>query len=889
MSLLTITSHHYAYRSHNSVSFHHSQAIERNTPTTARNHVHNEHGTRVTVRNLFGNMPVRVKQRSMATDQKVEQQRLRDSLKKETVGLVLSWQGSASIRVRDGDNKPIVNLNTSNTTPSDPRSASTQQPQSAHLSLLLQVMTQANYIAVDEWASWVPVSASTATLSVKGAISLEPSPTKQVQFLSFGLQPLSNDNGHNELYDQINRLFALSSFGNVENDADVGEQERLRRQSDKRFKTDGYTNRQLKARKGVDRYPMFHLRISLEDKSASDLMKDQFIEDESNLQAVVDIFTAMITQWLSVHHFRPRKLLQPPDRPKLSSLHSRVSDEQDPMLSRKRRASVATPVRSTTDTSSSGLAVNNTIKRQRLAMAPLENLIEKPRQQAFAEWSRIKSGKSSFFDSTTSMHKAGANISFRTPPDSALGDTDRQQLYDKSQQEHATFSVAPISKGALSNSVETSFSKSENVQPETSTLLVTDEIDEIVSWTDPSTGKTHFLNARTGCVVSAPRLARPQTDSAISASTNPPTKTNDSLRLTTKPATAEPAKTPWLDDLLQTWDNPIYKPSEQGVQQMSLQDDLELGGNQRLHNRPHCSHFDIQRAFNEAGSDSARLSKDALRSAEVISQVDKKFILVRMASASTNYKTHRTADIMVLIDQHAADERIQVEILLNDLCNPVQNETHSRYQSKLGYSSLINFVHLEKPLQFAVSPREHAHFNTFAAHFAAWGILYDMSNSVVPNSRPGITEKDTCMLSVTSLPHVISERCKADPQLLISFLRSALWKYVESPPLVPVASNDQRTNWVKKIATCPPGLVDMVNSRACRSAIMFNDKLNLEACNVLVGKLADCVFPFMCAHGRPSMVPIFDLGKVGYASDGFRKDEMHKERNFVDAWKKWKR
>ncbi len=41
---------------------------------------------------------------------------------------------------------------------------------------------------------------------------------------------------------------------------------------------------------------------------------------------------------------------------------------------------------------------------------------------------------------------------------------------------------------------------------------------------------------------------------------------------------------------------------------------------------------------------------------------------------------------------------------------------------------------------------------------------------------------------------------------------------------------------------------------------MFNDVLSKEACRDLVGRLAACAFPFQCAHGRPSMVPLLDLG-----------------------------
>lgn len=41
---------------------------------------------------------------------------------------------------------------------------------------------------------------------------------------------------------------------------------------------------------------------------------------------------------------------------------------------------------------------------------------------------------------------------------------------------------------------------------------------------------------------------------------------------------------------------------------------------------------------------------------------------------------------------------------------------------------------------------------------------------------------------------------------------------------------------------------------------MFNDELSRDECGQLVQRLSRCVFPFQCAHGRPSMVPLADLG-----------------------------
>ncbi|KAH6639395.1 DNA mismatch repair protein [Boeremia exigua] len=838
VSLLNITSHHHAYRSQNSITFHHAQTVQRQIPALSQDHVHGKHGTRVTVRNLFGNMPVRVKQRAVVGDQKTEQLRLRNSLRRDTVGLLLSWQGSASLKVRDADGNTIVQSNTSNTpVVADSRSAATERPRSAHLSSLLQIMTQANYIGISDWASWVPTSASTPAISVKGAISLEPAPNKHAQFISFGLRPLFGETGGNELYDQVNRMFALSSFGSIEDDVDVDEQEKLRRLTDRRYKNDGYTNRQLKARKGVDRYPMFHLRIVLKDRSAL-VSDDRFIEDESNLHAVVDVLSAMVTQWLSVHHFCPRKLHQ------TAATSSQCLVEQSLTSSRKRQAQLSSPTRSLASTAT------NATKKQKLAKASLEKSLDRPRTQAFADWSRIKSGKSSFFETRNTTHNTRTSKSPQAFANRTSHNGDSQPSHCRKEHEDAASDAVSTTTNALS-----------------------DIADETVPWTDPSTNKAYHLNARTGCVMPPPRSQTGH--SALSPSTSR-LKTSKLVRLAPKFATAEPAKSVWLNDLLRTWDNPIFKPSEQAIQRMSLQDGQEQEG--ARHRNTRCSHFDMQEAFNDASSTLSRLSKDALRGAEVISQVDKKFVLVKMAGLSTGSEEQSPADTLVLIDQHAADERVQVELLLSDLCSPVQIDCNGTQPE---FSPLVAYVVLEKSLHFAISSPEHKHFDAFRANFADWGILYDISSPAPLGSRDG---KETCKLSVTALPPSISERCKTDPELLVSFLRSAVWAYVESPPCS-LSSSDRHSTWVKKIATCPAGLVDMINSRACRSAIMFNDELSLEECKVLVGKLADCVFPFMCAHGRPSMVPIADMGRFG--SDFSRGDGT--KTGIVDAWKRWRR
>lgn len=50
---------------------------------------------------------------------------------------------------------------------------------------------------------------------------------------------------------------------------------------------------------------------------------------------------------------------------------------------------------------------------------------------------------------------------------------------------------------------------------------------------------------------------------------------------------------------------------------------------------------------------------------------------------------------------------------------------------------------------------------------------------------------------------------------------------------------------------------DSTNAQACRGAIMFGDRLEVWECKKLLDQLAETRHPFVCAHGRPSLVPIF--------------------------------
>lgn len=793
-------------------------------------------------------------------------------------GLLLSWGGRVSLRARDADNRVVFAFNTSDAWQAARDShVDSSKPRSPHLTATLNTLTQANYISVRQWSAWVPVSASTTSLSIKGAISLEPAPTRNIQFISLGIRPLAPDDGNNEIYREVDRLFRLSSFGIDDEDAD-DEHKKTRRETDRRVKTSHHPDRQLKLRKGVDRHPMFHLRITLRESIKSRCSDDQCMHDETNVQTVVEVLAAMITQWLKAHHFRP---VRPRQRRKIISDSGHVramlsADESISTTRTPRTCSSRDSVPHIASKASIPTTTGTTLQKRKRPGAFLpENTGEKQQNRAFAEWSRIKSGRADFF---------GESFAPQWPESSGVtADTwSKQGKTDTSVSHHrlgtlvsAKFATQPLAQGCLSTAA-----MGGDTYIEEPLVLTADSVkrDEPIVWVDPVTKKAHLLNARTGCAMPLPRTRSTTNPSALRVVMAQVCSTK-SVRL--PPKTVSAGQTPWLDGILQTWDNPIFRTSEQRIGQVSPQEEVS----EHLHHP--CSFGGEGEVRNVTTN---RLSKGHLLEAEVLAQVDKKFILVRTkARPRQDLSLYASTTLLVLIDQHAADERIQVENLYRQLCSPAVSS--SGYQSKLGHRAQVASAILEKPLRFTISQKERLHFTKYAGRFACWGVLFDIADSASVRQSLGNLNETSDVLSVTALPPSISERCRADTQLLISFLRSTVWNYASASSLPTYSSLNQHrrpSDWVGRLADCPTGLVDMINSRACRSAIMFNDELDMNQCKTLVRRLATCVFPFMCAHGRPSMVPLVDIDELGNTTEASRPCPNTNHGGFVQAWKQWK-
>ena len=70
---------------------------------------------------------------------------------------------------------------------------------------------------------------------------------------------------------------------------------------------------------------------------------------------------------------------------------------------------------------------------------------------------------------------------------------------------------------------------------------------------------------------------------------------------------------------------------------------------------------------------------------------------------------------------------------------------------------------------------------------------------------------------------------------------------------------------------------------------MFNDELSHGQCTALISRLAECAFPFQCAHGRPSMVPLVNLGSFSQEILSNRTADAQNTEPFGVTFQRWKK
>ena len=801
----------------------------------------------MSVQDLFGNMPVRVKQRPADEAGLRVREREWVSLCKHITGIILAWHCPITLTMKATGRAQVFRIKCQSLQQDSMSRLAPKAHRSFDSVLIRSILSQGTGVDPSGWDSWIKTSARTPFTTIRAVISLEPAPSKDIQFMCLGIHHISHGHGYNVLYEEVNRLFANSSFGAKEELDDTDALDGAEKKNSRRRAQDAFTKKQLRGGgKGADRWPMFFIRIELNSERSRLMRHNTDGTGRSNeLSAIISVLSAMVTGFLTEHHFRPHKL------------RSSRSSGSRPTALRLPDATSKT-------------------RRYNPEEGSLTQVSRDPQERStFDSWSRIRSstkcgGPPNIYNLQTKSRITPTQIVLAPPKANSL-----KALPETSN------TLLPTS--VIGKFIPTQAQHDQNTEVE----------DNLMTWTDPISKSQASVNTRTGFIVETTAKGKLVSTDQCTPQTGVRREASLCLSrgLRNDPRTfLKPREGTWAKSFLETWENPVFQRTEEAIPQVTLG---ELGAEGSCCRKG--SYSDFKQSFKTPMSSlEAKLAKSSLRNATVISQVDTKFILVKLSAADANESsTSETDELLVLVDQHAADERIKVEGLLVGLCQRPSESLRS-FESPLGFRSAINMTHLPKPVQFELRAKEFAIFKRHASHFAKWGILYDLI--LTYGESPGAEPRNTCRLIILTLPPSIAERCRTEPKLLIELLRGEAWKMEASENQIHQSSTgskcttDGEPTWLRLVHSCPQGILDMINSRSCRSAIMFNDELSTSECRALIKKLSKCRFPFQCAHGRPSMVPLVAMGVSGNLHDQGDSLDMYKGRegvDFKDAWTAW--
>lgn len=188
------------------------------------------------------------------------------------------------------------------------------------------------------------------------------------------------------------------------------------------------------------------------------------------------------------------------------------------------------------------------------------------------------------------------------------------------------------------------------------------------------------------------------------------------------------------------------------------------------------------------------LSRAALEGAEFIAQVDHKFLLCRLRVSSS-------ADpILALLDQHAADERCRVEAIFQEL-----------------FSTAASIVKLASAALVLVPSSDLAHADAALHRLATYGFQVQLADVSGMQAGDRWTQ-----VAVATVPAILADRLANDSALLQDAVRSCVTSSDCAPRLLSKveAMPSRRPSWLASLKSCPSKLVELVNSKACRSALL---------------------------------------------------------------------
>lgn len=229
----------------------------------------------------------------------------------------------------------------------------------------------------------------------------------------------------------------------------------------------------------------------------------------------------------------------------------------------------------------------------------------------------------------------------------------------------------------------------------------------------------------------------------------------------------------------------------------------------------HSTRVDAHRLLGDAAGQ--RVTKEALARAKFIAQVDRKFLLVAVPlgtkAGTGGERVGCGGEALVMVDQHAADERVRVERIWEGVAG------------RVGRGEEVEREVWEPSKGVVVSRGEEIQLKAEGKReqLRRWGIDVELATEGQGDdgrSAEGDGHGDYAQVWLRAVPRVVASRLRTEPRLRQELVRS----YLGADYAVGSGANGTApTTAVAALRDCPPVLAELMNNLACRGAIMFND------------------------------------------------------------------
>ncbi|XP_041122833.1 DNA mismatch repair protein Mlh3-like [Polyodon spathula] len=352
---------------------------------------------------------------------------------------------------------------------------------------------------------------------------------------------------------------------------------------------------------------------------------------------------------------------------------------------------------------------------------------------------------------------------------------------------------------------------------------------------DVSVGRMVYINTMTGL---SKYVAPPEEETQAICSTD---LTTMAVNVVSEKDDSEAAES--IRTLFSEWENPVF------VRHPEVALDVSSGHAEGLAVKIHNILYPY------------RFTKDMINSMEVVQQVDNKFIACLINTRSQE-GTDKEGNLLVLVDQHAAHERVRLEKLVTD-----SYETHSEASGpKRLCSSTVC-----PPLEIDVTEEELRLLRSCQT------FLKELALEMT------FAEREDSKILVGKVPVCFIEREANE----LRRGRQTVTKAIVEEYVREQIELIQSTGRVQ--GTLPLTVHKVLASQACHGAIKFNDSLSMEECCRLIESLSVCQLPFQCAHGRPSMLPLVDLDHLEMEKQDPPKPNLMKLRKLHRAWELYRK